>query len=288
MSSIETCIIRDSKSVSELVCAAHAAGKTVGLVPTMGYLHEGHASLIRVARQKADFVVVSDFVNPTQFGPTEDYATYPRDEKADAALCHACGADVLFIPSVETLYPNGQDSTWVEVSRLGKVLCGASRPGHFRGVATVVTKLLAISRADFVFFGEKDYQQLTIMRRMVEDLGFPCQVIGLPIVREADGLALSSRNVRLAPEMRAQAPVLCCALKKAREAFQKGGRSAPDLVQIARNEIECQPDAKIDYISVADADSLAIFEATVSERAIMLLAVRFGAVRLIDNMKLFS
>ena len=135
--------------------SAIAEGKTVGLVPTMGYLHEGHASLIRAARAKCDFVVVSDFVNPTQFGPTEDYATYPRDEAADLALCAACGADVLFIPDVAMLYPNGQDSTWVEVSRLGTILCGASRPGHFRGVATVVTKLLMISRADYAFFGEK-------------------------------------------------------------------------------------------------------------------------------------
>ena len=268
--------------------SAIAEGKTVGLVPTMGYLHEGHASLIRAARAKCDFVVVSDFVNPTQFGPTEDYATYPRDEAADLALCAACGADVLFIPDVAMLYPNGQDSTWVEVSRLGTILCGASRPGHFRGVATVVTKLLMISRADYAFFGEKDYQQLTILRRMVADLGSPCEIIGMPIVRAAAGLALSSRNVRLTPASRIEALALHRGLEMARDSYLAGERSVQKLIATAQSEIDLQPDAKIDYISIADADTLDISTDDAGSRPLMLMAVRFGSVRLIDNMKLFA
>ena len=283
----ETRIIRDAKELSSKTREIIASGKTVGLVPTMGYLHAGHASLIRAARAKCDFVVVSDFVNPTQFGPCEDYETYPRDASADLDVCRECGADVLFMPDVGTLYPNGQDSTWVEVSRLGKILCGASRPGHFRGVTTVVSKLIAISRADYAFFGEKDYQQLTILRRMTEDLGFPCEIVGLPIVREHDGLALSSRNVRLAPEARRQAPALRRGLEKARAAFLAGERDASALISCARGEIDMQPDAKIDYISVADADTLEIAQTRAGERSMMLMAVKFGAVRLIDNMKLF-
>ena len=288
MNGHETQIIRDSRTLSSMTRSAIASGKTVGLVPTMGYLHEGHASLIRAARAKCDFVVVSDFVNPTQFGPTEDYAEYPRDEAADLALCSACGADVLFVPDVETLYPNGQDSTWVEVSRLGSILCGASRPGHFRGVATVVAKLLTISRADYAFFGEKDYQQLTLLRRMAADLGSPCEIVGMPIVRESDGLALSSRNVRLTPECRLEAPALHRGLEAARQRYLAGERSVPKLIAVAQTEIDLQPHAKIDYISIAEADNLDILTIEAGDRPLMLMAVRFGSVRLIDNMKLFA
>ncbi|MBQ9243146.1 MAG: pantoate--beta-alanine ligase [Proteobacteria bacterium] len=283
---VQTQIIRDAQKLSEFAHQAQKSGKTIGLVPTMGYLHEGHLSLIRAARQKADVVIVSDFVNPTQFGPTEDYATYPRDEQADLEKCQSCGADVLFIPTVETLYPNGQDSTWVEVSKMGNILCGATRPGHFRGVATVVTKLLWLSRADYAFFGEKDYQQLTILRRMAQDLGCPTKIIGMPLVREADGLAMSSRNVRLTPDQRKQALSLSQGLKAARERFQNGARSVRELTQAAQDIIQAQKDTAIQYISIADPDSLDIFTDTVPEHAIMLLAVKVGAVRLIDNMRL--
>lgn len=283
---VQTQIIRDAQKLSEFAHQAQKSGKTIGLVPTMGYLHEGHLSLIRAARQKADVVIVSDFVNPTQFGPAEDYATYPRDEQADFEKCQSCGADVLFIPTVETLYPNGQDSTWVEVSKMGNILCGATRPGHFRGVATVVTKLLWLSRADYAFFGEKDYQQLTILRRMAQDLGCPTQIIGMPLVREADGLAMSSRNVRLTPDERKQALSLSQGIKAARERFQHGVRSVRELTQAAQDIIQAQKDTAIQYISIADPDSLDIFTDTVPEHAIMLLAVKVGAVRLIDNMRL--
>ena len=283
---MKTNIIRDAQELSNYVRTAKQSGKTIGLVPTMGYLHEGHASLIRAARKQCDVVVVSDFVNPTQFGPKEDYATYPRDEQADLRLVESCGADVLFVPTVETLYPNGQDSTWVEVSKLGTILCGASRPGHFRGVTTVVTKLLWISQADYAFFGAKDYQQLTILRRMVRDLGCPCQIVGMPLVREDDGLALSSRNIHLTAEARNQALSLHRGLECARRAFQEGCRDAQTLIARARDEISSQPLAEIQYIEVADPETLEIFDAEVPARVIMLLAVRVGGVRLIDNMRL--
>lgn len=278
-------IIRTSQELKEYSQIAKSDGKTIGLVPTMGYLHDGHLSLIRAARQKCDIVIVTDFVNPTQFGPKEDYATYPRDEQADYDKCHACGADILFIPTVDELYPNGQSSTWVETLKLGDVLCGASRPGHFRGVTTVVTKLLWMSRADYAFFGEKDYQQLTILRRMVQDLGCPTQIIGMPLVREHDGLAMSSRNVRLTPDARQQALALHRSLNMAKDLFSNGCRDAQKLMEIARTEISAQPLADIHYIALAHPDTLEIFDDLVPDCVIMLLAVKFEAVRLIDNMR---
>lgn len=278
-------IIRKTSELKEYTRLVKAEGKTIGLVPTMGYLHDGHLSLIRAARKKCDVVIVTDFVNPTQFGPKEDYATYPRDEQADYDKCNACGADILFIPSVDELYPNGQESTWVETLKLGDILCGASRPGHFRGVTTVVTKLLWMSRADYAFFGEKDYQQLTVLRRMVEDLGCPTEIIGMPLVREADGLAMSSRNVRLSPEARQQALALHRSLNMAKDLFLSGCRDAQKLMAVAQAEISAQPMADIHYISLAHPDTLEIFTDSVPDCVIMLLAVKFGDVRLIDNMK---
>ena len=278
-------IIRTAQALKDYTKEVKTEGKTIGLVPTMGYLHEGHLSLVRAARQKCDVVIVSDFVNPTQFGPKEDYATYPRNEQADFDLCNACGADILFIPSVEELYPNGQESTWVETLKLGDVLCGASRPGHFRGVTTVVTKLLWMSRADYAFFGEKDYQQLTILRRMVQDLGCPTEIIGMPLVRESDGLAMSSRNVRLTPDARQQALALHRSLNMAKDLFQSGCRDAQKLIHIAKNEISAQSLADIHYIALAHPETLEIFHDSVPECVIMLLAVKFGDVRLIDNMR---
>ena len=282
----ETRIIRDAKELSAFVKSVKHDNKTIGLVPTMGYLHEGHLSLIRAARAKADVVIVSDFVNPTQFGPSEDYATYPRDEQADLAKVQSCGADILFIPTVETLYPNGQGSTWVEVQNLGNILCGASRPGHFRGVATVVTKLLWLSQADYAFFGEKDYQQLTILRRMAQDLGCPTEIIGMPLVREPDGLALSSRNVRLSPDARKQALSLSRGLKKARALFGQGCRDAQKLIAEAQSEIAAQPDTEIQYISLAHPDTLELYTQQVPDQVMMLMAVKVGGVRLIDNMRM--
>lgn len=279
-------IIRTAQELKDYSGIVKSEGKTIGLVPTMGYLHEGHLSLIRAARAKCDVVIVTDFVNPTQFGPKEDYATYPRDEQADFDKCAACGADILFIPTVDELYPNGQASTWVETLKLGDVLCGASRPGHFRGVTTVVTKLLWMSRADYAFFGEKDYQQLTVLRRMVQDLGCPTEIIGMPLVREHDGLAMSSRNVRLTAEARQQALALHRSLNMVKDLFKSGCRDAQKLMDIAHKEISAQPLADIHYIALAHPDTLEIFNDSVPDCVIMLLAVKFGDVRLIDNMKL--
>ncbi len=288
MSEVKTRIIRDAKELAEFAKQAQFDHKTIGLVPTMGYLHDGHLSLIKAAREKADVVIVSDFVNPTQFGPKEDYATYPRDEQADFEKVQSCNADVLFIPSVETLYPNGQDSTWIEVNKMGNILCGASRPGHFRGVTTVVTKLLLISRADYAFFGEKDYQQLTILKRMAADIGCQTQIIGMPLVREQDGLALSSRNVRLSQDARKQALSLSRGLRMAKALFKSGCRNVDELIGEAQKEIVIQPDADIQYISIAHPDTLEIYHDTTPDKVIMLMAVKVGGVRLIDNMKLWD
>jgi len=279
-------IIREAETLSRWSQIHQRAAKSVAVVPTMGYLHEGHLSLIRAARAQCDAVIVTDFVNPTQFGPNEDYAAYPRDEAMDIALCQAAGADVVFIPDVHTLYPNGQDAAWVDVKDLGDHLCGASRPGHFRGVATVVMKLLCISRADFAFFGQKDYQQLRVVQHMVHDFGLPCQIIGCPIVREPDGLAMSSRNVRLSQEERPSAIALSQGLAAAHQAFLNGERDARQLTDTAASLILPKPHAQIEYIAVADPETLEIFHHQIPNRAIMLLAVRVGNVRLIDNMLL--
>ena len=280
-------IIRSCKELSELTKEAHFNRKCIGLVPTMGFLHDGHRSLIHTMRQHCDLLIVSDFVNPTQFGPNEDYAIYPKDEAADARLCESEGVDILFMPTPEEMYPNGQGSTWVEVQKLGEGLCGASRPGHFRGVATVVTKLFMLSRADKAAFGEKDYQQLTILRRMVSDLGIPTEIIPCPLVRETDGLALSSRNVRLSAEGRQQALCLSRGLRAARKAYQNGCRDVAQLTNAARSIIDATNGASVEYISIVDADDLHNFEQATNENAIMLMAVRIDGVRLIDNMKLF-
>lgn len=278
-------IIRLAEDLKTWARLQKKAGKTIGLVPTMGYLHAGHRSLIEAAVKACDVVVVSDFVNPTQFGPTEDYATYPRDEAKDMELCADAGAAALFVPGVETLYPNGQDSSWVEVNHLGDHFCGAQRPGHFRGVTTVVMKLLLMSHADKAFFGEKDYQQLAIIRRMVSDFGVDCEIVGCPLVRESDGLALSSRNVNLKGNARQDALVLHKGLLAAKSAFAAGERDAKKLIRAAADVIH-SVDAQIQYIEVADPETLAIFSDRVPESVQMMMAVRVGGVRLIDNMRL--
>ncbi len=279
-------IIRDAEELKTWARIQKRAGKTIGLVPTMGYLHAGHRSLIEAAVKACDVVVVSDFVNPTQFGPNEDYATYPRDEAKDTELCADAGATALFIPSVETLYPNGQDSSWVEVNHLGDHFCGAQRPGHFRGVTTVVMKLLLMSHADRAFFGEKDFQQLTIIRRMVSDFGVDCQIVGCPLVRESDGLALSSRNVNLKGSARQDALCLHNGLLAAKAAFAAGERDAKALVKAASDVINNVEGTSIQYIEVANPNTLDIFADKTGDEVQMLMAVRVGGVRLIDNMKL--
>lgn len=264
-------------------CAPRPA--PVGLVPTMGYLHEGHRSLVRRARAECATVALSLFVNPTQFGPHEDFTRYPRDEARDLAICEAEGADLVFAPPVEEIYPEGATTT-VSVGPLSTILEGAARPGHFDGVATVVTKLFAITAPDRAYFGQKDAQQLLVIRRLVRDLRLPVEVIGCPIVREADGLALSSRNVYLSAEEREQALSLSRGLRAAEAAWGRGLREADALRDCVRLEITAQPLARIDYVSLADAATLRELEGAVAAAALLSLAVRFGATRLIDNVVL--
>ena len=262
---------------------ANADG-SVGLVPTMGFLHEGHLSLVRAARRDNGRVVVSIFVNPTQFAPTEDLSQYPRDETRDLALLEGAGVDVVFAPTNEEMYPAGY-ATYVAVEELTQRLEGASRPTHFRGVTTVVLKLLNIVRPERAYFGQKDAQQLTVIRRMVRDLDLPIDVVGLPIVREPDGLAMSSRNVFLTIEQRPAALVLSQALRFAAACYGEGERDAAVIRARMQALIAAQPLATVDYVSIAAADTLdevAIIDAPV----LVSLAARFGTTRLIDNLTL--
>ncbi len=271
-------------AVRAAVRAAKSAGQIVGLVPTMGALHEGHARLIEACRREAGFVVVSIFVNPTQFGPGEDYQRYPRTPDDDHRLCDEAGASMVFEPTVEAMYPRGSDWTYVEVPGLSDRLEGAFRPGHFRGVATVVLKLLNIVGPDVAHFGEKDFQQLHVVRRLVEDLNVPVSIRGVATVREPDGLALSSRNRYLDPQQRQAATVLWRALQSASQAVLSGERSADRVRQILRQTVESERQARLDYAEVADAETLeplAVLEP--GRSAVALLAARLGAARLIDN-----
>jgi pantoate--beta-alanine ligase len=266
------------------VAEARRAGRIVGLVPTMGALHDGHVRLVERCRAEAGWVAVSIFVNPTQFGPNEDFALYPRTLTADLARCQAAGADLVFAPAPATIYPHGQQSTWVEVPGLADILEGASRPGHFRGVATVVLKLFDIVGPDLAVFGQKDYQQQLLIRRMVEDLHVPVRIVTEPTVREPDGLAMSSRNRYLAPEDRRAALVLNHALERAYEAVRGGETSAKRVRQILREIIESNERVRLDYAEIADADTLEPLERLGPEsRAVALVAARVGATRLIDN-----
>jgi pantoate--beta-alanine ligase len=276
----------DSRTaVRNRVAATRSSGQRVGLVPTMGALHEGHARLIERCRGKTDLVVVSVFVNPTQFGPTEDFERYPRTIENDLKVCQASGASVVFAPSVQTIYPNGPFSTFVEVAPQSDLLEGASRPGHFRGVATVVLKLFEIVGPDLACFGQKDYQQQLLIRRMVRDLHLAVEIDTCPTIREADGLAMSSRNRYLSPAERKAAGVLFRALENAREAARTGEHLAGRVRQILRETIESEPLARLDYAEIRGAETLEPKNDTDPARgAVALLAVRFGNTRLIDNM----
>lgn len=267
--------------VRAAVAAELAAGRTVGLVPTMGALHEGHLSLIRAAKEECQFVVVSIFVNPTQFGPNEDLDRYPRDLERDLALCETAGADLVFAPAVAEMYGE-RAATFIEVEGLQDNLCGASRPGHFRGVCTVVAKLFNICWPDRAYFGQKDAQQLSIIRKMVIDLNIPVTVVSCPIVREPDGLALSSRNVYLSPDERKQALVLSRSLKMAVEMVERGERDARVLQEAIRHEIGTAPLAQIDYVAIVDSANLTPVDRIAGE-CLIALAVKFGKTRLIDN-----
>jgi pantoate--beta-alanine ligase len=267
---------------AELRAALDASPRPIGLVPTMGWLHDGHRSLIRRSASESATTVVSIFVNPRQFGDPRDLEGYPRNEARDVAICEAEGADLVFAPGVEDVYPAGFD-TVVRVGSVASPLEGAARPGHFEGVATVVAILFALIDADRAYFGRKDAQQVAVIRRMAIDLGFRTRVIPCPTVREPDGLAMSSRNVRLAPEDRAAAPVLHRALTAAAEAFAAGERSADALRARMRDVLATEARAEVDYVSCADPDTLAELEVVGADGALLSLAVRFGGVRLIDN-----
>ncbi len=270
--------------VRHAVGAARASGKVVGLVPTMGALHDGHLRLIERCRAEAGLVGVSIFANPTQFGPNEDFARYPRTLDADRRLCTGAGADLIFVPDVATMYAGGPDSTFVEVPGLSGILEGASRPGHFRGVATVVLKLFAIFSPDLAVFGAKDFQQQLVIRRLVADLNLPVAIRTVETVRELDGLALSSRNRYLDPDQRRAATILSKALRQAARAVADGERRGERVRQILRETIEFESLARLDYAEVADAETLEpLAELTAGRRAVALLAVRIGTTRLIDN-----
>ena len=254
-------------------------GKSIGLVPTMGFLHEGHASLIARARKENDVVVVSDFVNPTQFGPNEDLEAYPRDFERDSALCESLGADLIFHPEPEEMYHD--PCAFVSIDTLSETLCGKTRPIHFKGVCTVVSKLFHIVAPDRAYFGQKDAQQLAIIKKMVLDLNFDLEVVGCPIVREEDGLAKSSRNTYLSAEERKAALCLSKAVKKGQELI-KAGCSAEDVLAPMRAIIEAEPLAKIDYVSMVDALTMQPVE-NVEKDVLVAMAVYIGKTRLIDN-----
>jgi pantoate--beta-alanine ligase len=261
--------------------AARAAGRRVGLVPTMGFFHEGHRSLMRAARADNDFVVLSLFVNPTQFGPAEDLAGYPRDPEGDAAVAAAEGVDVLFAPGVDEMYPVGARTT-VHVAGLTDVLCGASRPGHFDGVTTVVTKLFSIVGPCRAYFGRKDAQQLAVIRRMTADLDLPVEVVGCPLVREADGLALSSRNSYLSDAERGAATILSGALYMVSEAVVGGLRDAASIRRLIVETVAHAPLVRLDYAEVVDATTLDPID-VISGDTLVALAAHVGKARLIDN-----
>ncbi len=256
--------------------------RTIGLVPTMGALHEGHLSLVREARRMCDFVVVSVFVNPTQFGPSEDFEHYPRDLTKDTALLTDYNVDYIFAPAPEEIYPK-DFSTYVNVGGLSKLLEGESRPGHFRGVATVVSILLNTIRPDFAFFGQKDAQQAVIIKRLVRDLAFDTEIVILPTVREDSGLAISSRNVFLDAEEQEAASVIHRALTRAKETYKKGERHAARLAEIVRTTIEAEPRVRVDYVSIVDADNLERLDKLDDRPILIAVAAYVGKTRLIDN-----
>ena len=267
--------------MQERVLAARRRGERISFVPTMGFLHEGHLSLLRAGRERGDLLVLSIFVNPTQFGAGEDFESYPRDLSRDAAMAESAGVDLLFAPEVRAMYPKGYATT-VDVEGLTDTLCGRSRPGHFRGVTTVVTKLFCIVQPHLALFGNKDFQQLAVIRRMTSDLNLPMEIIGMPIVREDDGLAMSSRNVYLSPEERRQALVLSKAIAKARRMSSEGARDTGEILSVLRSMVLEQPDARIDYVKICHQFTLQEQE-RVDGDSVLLLAVFMGKTRLIDN-----
>ncbi|EHR33188.1 pantoate--beta-alanine ligase [Megamonas funiformis] len=276
-------LCQDVAKLRELVANFKKENKSIGLVPTMGALHEGHASLINASAKENDITIVSVFVNPTQFGPNEDYEAYPRTLENDCIVAQNAGADVVFAPKNKDLYPN-EDMTWVEVTGdITKVLCGRTRPIHFRGVTTVVSKLFNLSRADRAYFGLKDAQQTEVLRRMVDDLFFNVELRIMPIVREADGLAKSSRNTYLSPEERKSALILSKSLNLAKEAFTNGQRDVEAILNLVKDTIQTEKTSQIDYVEMYKLPGLKPVENKIEGRVLLALAVKFGTTRLIDN-----
>lgn len=282
-------LIRTAEDMQRYADRQRQAGDTLALVPTMGALHEGHLALVRTALEETDRVVVSVFVNPTQFAPDEDYETYPRDLEGDRTKLDALGVDAVFAPPVSEMYPDGTTDTgrgltWVEVEKLDEHLCGRYRGGHFRGVTTIVTKLFNICKPHVAVFGRKDAQQFVIIRRMVRDLHFDIDVVGVPTIREEDGLALSSRNSYLDSDERAQAVVLYNAVQAAESLIQEGEQQVSAIVEAMRNELAQAPDADVQYAEVVDAETLHPMEhITSGQHVLAAVAVFFGETRLIDN-----
>ena len=280
-------IISDIKATQNRCLAARAAGQTITFVPTMGFLHEGHLSLLREGRKRGDLLVLSIFVNPTQFGQGEDLDCYPRDFERDESLARACGVDLLFYPDAEAIYPPGY-ATYVAVEGpLTATLEGACRPTHFRGVTTVVSKLFTIVLPHIALFGRKDFQQLAVISRMTADLNLPIDIVGMPIIREEDGLAMSSRNVYLCKDERQQALVVNSTLRQAAEMAQNGESDAEKILTMAQGRLHAEADLKIDYVKICNAQSLEEVS-TIDHESVMLLAVSVGKTRLIDNGNLIS
>ena len=272
------------RTPAEMQCRSDAirrAGKRIAFIPTMGFLHEGHMSLMREGRRRAQVVVASIFVNPTQFGPNEDFGRYPRAFERDCEMMREVPVDLVFAPEPEAMYPQGAQ-TWVEATEVTKGLCGAHRPGHFRGVTTVVAKLFNIVKPHYAMFGEKDFQQLRAIQRMVNDLNFDLEIVPMPTVREPDGLAMSSRNAYLAPDERRRALSLSAALEAAHREFASGARDPRALVRAACGVLSATPELKIEYIEAVDSESLARIE-RIEKPVVVAIAAHVGKTRLIDN-----
>jgi pantoate--beta-alanine ligase len=273
--------IQSVSDMQQWACATREAEKKIAFVPTMGFLHEGHVALMREGKRRGDYLVVSIFVNPTQFGVGEDYEDYPRDLEGDAEKVSSAGGDIIFAPSVKEMYPSGYQ-TFVAVEKVTQNLCGASRPTHFQGVTTVVAKLFNIVKPHVAIFGEKDYQQLVTIRQMTRDLNFDIEIIGMPTIREEDGLAMSSRNKYLSSEERKQALCLVSALNQVEKLFQGGEKNSKKLIARAAEIIRVQPAAAIDYVKACHPETIEDLE-WIDDRALMALAVKIGKTRLIDN-----
>ncbi|HOM02811.1 MAG TPA: pantoate--beta-alanine ligase [Acetivibrio sp.] len=274
-------VIETISDLKAIVRTQKSIGRTIGFVPTMGYLHEGHLSLVNMSVHNHDYTIMSIFVNPTQFGPNEDFDRYPRDMERDLRLAEAAGVDVVFAPSVKEMYPDGF-KTYVNVEGITEVLCGKSRPGHFRGVTTIVTKLFNIVEPHRAYFGQKDAQQVAVIKKMVKDLNMNVEIITCPIVREEDGLAMSSRNVYLSDEDRKSALILSKSLMESEELIKNGETSGDKIKKYIIDRIQTEKNAQIDYVEVVNADTLESID-EIKGKVLIALAVRFGSTRLIDN-----